>query len=558
MPLPSIPNATVSVVTGAWAVPLFRSNRNFADIRQQAAKLQKVEAEHLVLLRHSWTRARVRIWNLAEFVENPMEPLQNIVDEIAPRTLRRLTEAPVLTDFTGFGQFLQNLRNQGMQPTLTGDFPVSNDPNPAALRGRASLSGEVMPHFRSFVLFAEMRTGSNFLESNLNAMPGVTCHGEVFNPHFIGRLNQTELMGIDLAARDRDPALMLARLRERSEGLSGFRYFHDHDARILPLVLEDPACAKIVLTRNPVESYVSRKIAQATGQWKLTQAHRLRAAKGHFEAAEFEAHLEALQTFQISLLHALQISGQTAFYLDYEDLFDLGVLNGLARFLGVEGLAALDGALKKQNPEPLEDKVGNWAEMAAALARLDRFDLSRTPNFEPRRAPANPVVSGRRAAPLHAGPRRAGSARDRLARRARPGRGRIRPEVVASVATPHRTASQLYRAAPSRRPRLRRFCRRDPDRRPPKDRGRLLTRAEGPVAEAGPAAFARGSPRRVPRLPALLQGLRRGADRPSGGRAFCQPDGGDPGLCAVSGPGHRAARGSSGRGASIPCGRNRN
>ena len=31
--------------------------------------------------------------------------------------------------------------------------------------------------FKSFVVFAEMRTGSNFLESNLNAFDGITCHG---------------------------------------------------------------------------------------------------------------------------------------------------------------------------------------------------------------------------------------------------------------------------------------------------------------------------------------------------------------------------------------------
>ncbi len=248
----------------------------------------------------------------------------------------------------------------------------------------------MMAPFRSFVLFAEMRTGSNFLEANLNAMPGVTCHGEVFNPHFIGRLNQHVYLGIDLAARDRDPAALLARLSERTEGLAGFRYFHDHDPRILPLVLDDPTCAKIALTRNPVDSYVSWKIAQATGQWKLTQPGKLREAKAHFDATEFGAHLEALQGFQTTLLHALQTSGQTAFHLGYEDIFDLGVLNGLARFLGVGGIDALDEALKKQNPGGLEDKVDNMAEMEAALARLDRFNLGRTPNFEPRRAPGIP------------------------------------------------------------------------------------------------------------------------------------------------------------------------
>lgn len=134
------PNAQVQVISGAWAVPLFKSNRNFADIRKEAAWLQKVEAKHLDVLRASWVKARVRIWTLAEFVESPMEPLQMIVDEISPRSMRRLTEAPRLADLTGFGQFLQNLRNQGMQPTLMGDFPVGDDPRPATgRRGRPYL-----------------------------------------------------------------------------------------------------------------------------------------------------------------------------------------------------------------------------------------------------------------------------------------------------------------------------------------------------------------------------------------------------------------------------------
>jgi len=119
------PNAQLSIITGAWAIPMFQSNRDFADIRKQAAWLQKVETDFVNLLRLRMVKARLRIWNLAEFVENPIEPLQSIVDEISPRAMRRLTEAPVLTDLSGFGQFLQTLRNQGMQPTLVGDFPMT-------------------------------------------------------------------------------------------------------------------------------------------------------------------------------------------------------------------------------------------------------------------------------------------------------------------------------------------------------------------------------------------------------------------------------------------------
>lgn len=255
-----------------------------------------------------------------------------------------------------------------------------------------------MARFDRFVMFAAMRTGSNFLEANLNALPGVTCHGEVFNPHFIGKLNQDTLFGMTLAQRDADPAQMMRAICDHTPGLSGFRYFHDHDARVFAPVIDDPRCAKIVLTRNPLESYVSWKIAQATGQWKLTNAKRLKTAQARFDAAEFAGFVQELQAFHQRILHGLQASGQTAFYLDYEDIQDIAVLNGLAAFLGVEArLDAPDPTLKKQNPEPLESKVENAAEMEEALARIDWFGLGRSPSFEPRRAAGIPafVAAGR-------------------------------------------------------------------------------------------------------------------------------------------------------------------
>ncbi|WP_339768740.1 beta-1,6-N-acetylglucosaminyltransferase [uncultured Pseudosulfitobacter sp.] len=118
------PNAQISVISGAWAVPLFRSNRNFLDIRKEAAAMQKIESDFLNVLRSPYTKARVRIWMMAEFIEAPMEPLQGILDEIGPTQQRRLSEVPKMVDLSGFGQFLQNLKNQGMHPYLMGDFPV--------------------------------------------------------------------------------------------------------------------------------------------------------------------------------------------------------------------------------------------------------------------------------------------------------------------------------------------------------------------------------------------------------------------------------------------------
>ncbi|MEL6450897.1 MAG: nodulation protein NodH [Pseudomonadota bacterium] len=257
-----------------------------------------------------------------------------------------------------------------------------------------------MAQFDYFVVFAEMRTGSNFLETNLNAFDGLACHGEAFNPHFIGYPNSTEVLGVDQAARDADPKRLLREIKKTPE-LSGFRYFHDHDPRILDRIIEDQKCAKIVLTRNPVDSYVSWKIAQATGQWKLTDAKARKDGKARFDADEFAAHLSALQAFQVELLNRLQVSGQTAFYVAYEDLQSLDVMNGLAAWLGIDArLEALDKNLKVQNPSALSDKVSNFAQMTEALSGLDRFNLTRTPNFEPRRGAAVPTYCAAQDAPL--------------------------------------------------------------------------------------------------------------------------------------------------------------
>ena len=241
------------------------------------------------------------------------------------------------------------------------------------------------------MVFAEMRTGSNFLESNLNAFDGITCQGEAFNPYFIGYPSNDPILGIDLESRDADPAQLLRAMQDADQGLHGFRYFHDHDPRVFDAIMNDPGCAKVILTRNPVESYVSWKIAQATGQWKLTDVKARKNALARFDPGEFADHLEALQAFQVTLLNRLQTSGQTAFYVAYEDLQSVDVMNGLARFLGVDArLDALDRSLKKQNPSPISEKVVNYDDMLDALARLDRFDLTRTPNFEPRRGPNVP------------------------------------------------------------------------------------------------------------------------------------------------------------------------
>jgi LPS sulfotransferase NodH len=242
-----------------------------------------------------------------------------------------------------------------------------------------------------FVILAGMRTGSNLLQETLDAHPGIACHGELFNPVFVGRAKADRMWGIDLAARNADPMALIARMRERSAGLPGFRLFPDHDPRVLAHVLDAPRVAKVILTRNPLEQYLSHRIAQATGQWRLGDAKGARTARVRFDADGFAAHLADRQAHLRGIERAVQVTGQTAFRLDYADLTDADVLAGLARFLGVEGALVPSSRTKKQNPAPPEDLVDNPEEMRAALARPEFLTGDAAAAvWEPRRGPGMP------------------------------------------------------------------------------------------------------------------------------------------------------------------------
>ena len=240
--------------------------------------------------------------------------------------------------------------------------------------------------FDYFVVLAEMRTGSNLLEANLNAFEGITCHGEAFNPHFIGYPKKDNLLGMTAPERDEAPENLITTIIKKTQGLGGFRFFHSHDFRAADQFLDDPRCAKIILSRNPVESYVSWKIARETDQWRLTNHNKRRSAQIMFDEEEFITMLSHQREFRAMVHHKLQTSGQTAFHISYPDLQDLDIINGLGRFLGATApLEELDSKIKKQNPGHLSEKVINFSEMERILAKSDFFELTEIPGYEPTR-----------------------------------------------------------------------------------------------------------------------------------------------------------------------------
>jgi hypothetical protein len=125
------PKAQIQVISGAWALGLFRVGAHSDVVRAEATRLQSIESRQLDALTSHYAKARVRIWTLSDFVDQPMDSLDEILDGMGLRARRNIGEAPRMADMLGFGDFLQRLRNQGLNLHVAGHFPPGDSaPSP--------------------------------------------------------------------------------------------------------------------------------------------------------------------------------------------------------------------------------------------------------------------------------------------------------------------------------------------------------------------------------------------------------------------------------------------
>ena len=238
-----------------------------------------------------------------------------------------------------------------------------------------------------FVVLASMRTGSNLLEELLRSVAGLEMYGELFNPHFFGSPETDEAFGFSLEARDKDPIDVLEAMKDAGEALPGFRLFPGHDPRVFRHVLRDDSCAKIILNRRPIDSFVSLQIARKTGQWWLGDAKSAKHATIHFDPDAYALFAGETRSHSQNVERQLQTSGQVAFRLDYADLGNSDVLDGLVKFLDVKGKPDTTRVRARvQNPVSVEDRLSN-PEVAAAVLADEAADIGDPPIHEPDRGP---------------------------------------------------------------------------------------------------------------------------------------------------------------------------
>ena len=250
--------------------------------------------------------------------------------------------------------------------------------------------------YKYFAIFGSMRSGSNLLEQSMNQYSGITCHGELFNPSFIGHPKNTDFLGFDFVKREKSPeSLIKAMIKDADQGIAGFRAFHDHDQRIVQMALRDPKCAKIILQRDILQSFISLEIALKTGQWLLHDAPDRRGGKIIFDPEKFKEYRAQQETYYANIRETLQKSGQTAFWVHYPEQRDVEVLNGIAKYLGQdEVLKTVKETIRRQNPGSLRDKVENYEEMQAALSHWSEDDRIPLTSVDPlRRANIPKMIS---------------------------------------------------------------------------------------------------------------------------------------------------------------------
>ena len=256
--------------------------------------------------------------------------------------------------------------------------------------------------FRYFVILADMRTGSNLLENTLSTYDDFVCLGELFNPEFIGGPKKPSLDDLDIDARDANPIAVIEGIIEQNPlKTPGFRLFSGHNRQVYDYVLADASCAKIILRRNPLDSFVSHQIAVKTDQWQLRDLSVRRETKIYFDIDQFQTYLEEKSENETKQNRALYQAGQTAFYIKYQDMSQIETFNGMAKYLGTDQvLTELATTTKRQNPASLREKVENYDEMQTGLRGLNHFESDADPYAEPSKTIGSVSIHAGRTVPI--------------------------------------------------------------------------------------------------------------------------------------------------------------
>lgn len=241
-----------------------------------------------------------------------------------------------------------------------------------------------------FILLGSQRTGSNLLVNYLNQYDDIFCNGEFFNPAFTGINKSTiDYIGLtreDVKQREKDRFYYLEKVfNHPGKEICGFVFFPGHGDDIFRNIMKNSNISKIFLHRNPIQSYVSLKIAQETRVWlvaniknskKINRKIKNTQRKIVFKPYIFKKYMKNLTSFRKNFDELFDFYGGRKYEISYSQLKNHETINQLALFLGSKDTPKiLFEKLVKQNPNRLEDKVENYDELLKFAERQKLLHL---------------------------------------------------------------------------------------------------------------------------------------------------------------------------------------
>lgn len=227
---------------------------------------------------------------------------------------------------------------------------------------------------RRFLIIAQARSGSTYLQSLLNAHPSIRCRGELFD---LGQIDDDGDKIRDparLAARDADPAGFLQR-KLAGEGLGtegllsiGAKLLFHHNPRLFSEILPSaPDISLIHVSRsNKLAQFASARQVEKTGRWVASggDGPPPRIAPAPKWAL---AECNRLANEDLFLGHWIAALPNPSLRVAYTDLFAPGIADRLTSFLGLPSVGPLAGALRKQGQNRILDRFENPGPMRATF-----------------------------------------------------------------------------------------------------------------------------------------------------------------------------------------------
>lgn len=115
------PNGRLSVITGAYLLPLYRGRVVEGDLLGHIGVLHLREQAWLGILRSRWAQARLHVVSLGEILSDPAPHLEAIVKEMGGEAGLRAHGLPARRSIEGFDRYLAELRDKGLPPAILKD-----------------------------------------------------------------------------------------------------------------------------------------------------------------------------------------------------------------------------------------------------------------------------------------------------------------------------------------------------------------------------------------------------------------------------------------------------